>query len=264
MKTLQCREHGGTFTVIPRRGRPPVKCTPDNVCTRFSGNVKPGTNRAAKVALADRAPKRNEIKTLAKTTRGTTAKGEAALRQKYMDELREPATEAPNKALESNANGRKSPSPTLAKAQAAKDLLMAQGWVVVGRGKGVNVASLTCSRGEETLTLAFRDGELVEQHYSLWNVDKPIVNDKPETHLSLDPDELTDSELVRWLSGMKVTWWNRLGAKEEKAVVSPDKIRVEHSFAGNGDETPADRIIHFVGMGEGFRSFRVGALLRVG
>lgn len=268
MKTLQCREHGGTFTVIPRRGRPPVKCTPDNVCSRYG---KPQTFKEE----ADRKPRRNSaVKELAKTTRGTTAKGEAALRQKYMDELREPASEAPNKASESHAIwlAEYGGNPSLGKAAKAKTELEAQGWVCQGKGRG-NQATLTCSRGEETLFLSFDNGELVEQNYLLWNVDRPSanMNGMPAKRLTFDTDEMTDSELIRALSGMRVVWWNKLASNTETAIIGSNKIVIEHSYAGDGDETPADRIVKFTdhtrqgdGISGRMRAFRVGALLKVG
>ena len=32
MKVIQCREHGGSFEIESRRGRPPVRCTDENPC----------------------------------------------------------------------------------------------------------------------------------------------------------------------------------------------------------------------------------------
>jgi hypothetical protein len=268
VKTLQCREHGGTFEVIPRRGRPPVKCSPDNVCTRFSGNgraAKAGKEIAASVAK--RHPEVYERKPRSKApSNGLTDTGER-MRQEYMAKLAsaEGAPEMPaTKAPESPSNGRSPISASLAKAKEAKSLLEAQGWVCDGKGKG-NLATITASRGEETLFLSFRDGELVDQNYMLWNVDRPVANNMPANKLTFDTDEMTDSELIKALSGMKVIWWNKLAQNTETGVVSPQKIVIEHSYAGNGDETPADRIVKFVEHGgAGFRAFRVGALLKVG
>lgn len=36
MVTIQCRDHGGTFQIQPKRGRRPVRCNSHNVCTRGS------------------------------------------------------------------------------------------------------------------------------------------------------------------------------------------------------------------------------------
>jgi hypothetical protein len=267
MKTLQCREHGGTFEVIPRRGRPPVKCSPDNVCTRFNGNGK--SARAPKpITQAERTANSKAVRRRpSDMPAGLSKGGEAKLRARFMEELAsaEGAPEMPaTRASESHANGRSVVSASLAKAKEAKGLLEAQGWICDGKGKG-NLATITASRGEETLLLSFRDGELVDQNYMLWNVDKPAANNMPANKLTFDTDEMTDSELIKALSGMKVIWWNKLAQNTETGVVSPQKIVIEHSYAGNGDETPADRIVKFVEHGgAGFRAFRVGALLKVG
>lgn len=347
-KTIQCREHSGTFEIEAKRGRPPVKCSVDNPCSRAPEVLRPNATstkrqeanaartlsewrKAAKDAgfsaavinkmrtpamfrellgsepgsperekLVERKPRQTAaqkrqaeliertkatqyptpkrgrnaaaVKELAKTTRGTTPQGEAAIRKAYMDELAAPAPVAPNKAPQSHANGRLprvATSPSLAKAKVAKEALEAQGWVCVGKGKG-DQATLTCSRGEETLILNFSNGELVEQNYSLWNVDKPAENNIPNNKLSFDPDEMTDSELIRALSGMKVVWWNKLASNTETATVGPNKIVIEHCYAGNGEETPADRIVKFTdhtrqgdGISGRMRAFRLGALLKV-
>jgi hypothetical protein len=273
VKTLQCREHGGTFEVIPRRGRPPVKCSPDNVCTRFNGNGK--SARAPKpITQAERTANSKAIrKPRTKIpSNGLTDTGER-MRQEYMSKLAS-AEGAPEmratKTPESHANGRSPISASLAKAKEAKGLLEAQGWICDGKGKG-NLATITASRGEETLFLSFRDGELVDQNYMLWNVDKPAANNMPANKLTFDTDEMTDSELIKALSGMKVVWWNKLASNTEVGVIGTSKIVIEHSYAGNGDETPADRIIKFVdytrqgdGISGRMRAFRLGALIKVG
>jgi len=264
-KTLQCREHGGTFEVIPKRGRPPVKCSPDNVCTRFSGNgksVKAGKEIAASVAK--RHPEVYGRKPRSKApSNGLTDTGER-MRQEYMATLKESASEAPNKAPESSPNGRSSGNASLPRAQSAKAQLEAQGWIATGKAKG-NGATLTCSRGEETLFLIFNDGELTSQTYQLWD------NGMPQSKLTFDTDEMTDSELIKALSGMKVTWWNKLASNTESGVIGTSKIVIEHSYAGNGDEAPADRIVKFVdytrqgdGISGRMRAFRLGALIKVG
>lgn len=235
LKTLKCREHGGTFQVVPKRGRPPTKCSPENVCTRY-GKAEKGL--AEFVPASDKPALERARKRLPKSL--TTS----------------PPAEAVSKP-------RSEPTASLTQAMAAKSLLEAQGWVCTGKARGQD-ATITASRGEETLFLGYRDGELLQQNYLLWNTDQPSANGKPASQLTLDPDEMTDSELVRWLSGMRVTWWNRLG-KEEKSVIGSNKITIEHSFAGNGDETPGDRIVKFVDHEDkAFRAFRVAALIKVG
>lgn len=261
IKSLTCREHGGIFKVQAKRGRPPVKCSADNVCTRFEGTGK--SARALEPITQDERKRNSKAVRGSHLPNALTDVGER-MRQEYMSKLSEPAPEAPNKAPESNANGRSGYGPTATKARQAKSLLEAQGWVVSGKGKGEQ-ATLTASRGEETLFLTFRDGELMEQNYMLWNVDTPKANGTPGNSLSFDPDELTDREIVHVLSGMKVTWWNRIAQAEQTAIVSPTKIQIEHSFAGIDDESPADRVVKFIDHGgRGFMAFRLGALLKVG
>jgi hypothetical protein len=115
------------------------------------------------------------------------------------------------------------------------------------------------------ILMVWVDGTLVQQDYSLWSSDRPRQNGKPAGRLSFDPDECTDRELVRALAGMKCTWWNVLGQKEEEAVIAPDSIKIEHAYNGHGDESPGDRIVKFIEHGgAGFRAFRVAALLKVG
>lgn len=94
---------------------------------------------------------------------------------------------------------------------------------------------------------------------------KPSDNGMPKHALPFDPDELSDSELIRAISGMEVTWWNRIAKSRESATVSPDKVNITHAYNATGDEVPGDRVITFVDYaGSGFRSFRAGALLKIG
>lgn len=51
MRTLQCRAHGGTFAVVPSRGRPPVNCGGKNeLCSRAT------KLQVAKLATAEGGP----------------------------------------------------------------------------------------------------------------------------------------------------------------------------------------------------------------
>lgn len=158
-------------------------------------------------------------------------------------------------------------NPSLAPAKVAKEHLEAQGWTVTGKAWAEDhhqFASITGARGDETIIMHWNDGQLIAQHYSLWS-EVPRENNKPKGALTFDPDECTDRELVRALSGMRVTWWNKLGQLEETAVIGPNKITIEHAYSGTGDETPGDRIVKFTDhSGAGFRAFRVAALLKVG
>jgi hypothetical protein len=139
------------------------------------------------------------------------------------------------------------------------------GWVVKGKG-GLGEhywAEITASRDAETLVMRWVDTELVTQDYSFEYV-KPSRNNVPESQLDFDPSELTDSELVRMIKGMKVTWWNTLGSTKETAIIG-DKVTIEHIFFSSGDEDNSKRIVKFIDHGGGgFRAFHVAALIKVG
>jgi hypothetical protein len=275
MKTLQCREHGGTFSVVPRRGRPPVRCSDDNPCSRA------GTEKTAKAVerMANGIPRKlqrdpdldkfdsmnaaelrvyarqNGASTITKLTNAGQLR--RALRTWEAQKTPEATAETPEVEAPSN--------PSLEPAMAAKAKLEALGWICKGKAHSDTTAILTCSRGDELLIVQWEAGNCVSQDYQLWDVDTPKNNDKPTSRLTFDPDECTDSELVRALSGMKITWWNKLGQSEESGIVSPQKIEIVHSYDGIGDETPGDRIVKFIDHGgSGFRNFRVAALLKVG
>jgi hypothetical protein len=86
----------------------------------------------------------------------------------------------------------------------------------------------------------------------------------PPRKLKINPDEMSDRELIQAIAGMKVTWWNTLG-KTETYVISADKLSVEHFYASNGEEDTGRRIVKFLDQnGNGYRHFHVEALLKVG
>jgi hypothetical protein len=160
-------------------------------------------------------------------------------------------------------------NPSLTLAKEAKSLLEAAGWVCKGRAWTENaseetyVAELTCSRGNETLNMQWVNNELREQQYAMEFL-KPAYNGYPDSELRFNPDELTDSELVRMIKGMKVTWWNTIAGAKESAIVG-GTVTVEHIFRDNGDEDNSKRIVKFLDHGGGgFRAFHVGALVKVG
>lgn len=243
MKTLQCREHGGTFKVMPRRGRPPVRCTSDNVCSRFPGS----SDTISEFVPAEDKPVLERARNKMRTRKREKLSPEAS-----MDRNR-----------------------SVLPAQAAKARLEPLGWLCKGRAwmegpsddgdpGGQMMAEVMATRDGELIILRWQEGLVIQQEYILWD-EKPSANGKPSHQLTFDPDECTDRELVRALSGMKVTWWNALGQKEESGVVDATKIEVVHCYNGVGDETPGDRIIKFSDhAGTGFRAFRVAALLKVG
>jgi hypothetical protein len=256
LKSIDCREHGGRFTIEARRGRPPVRCSPGNECDVIINETKPRKhepmpdNRLLRGADAKAAAKRSASKNRRAAERLQEAREEIASVM---------AAPPPEKAVQprSLAKG------VLAKARAAKSHLEALGWKVVGQGSADQI-SVTGSRGEETISIIWHANGTVSQNYSLWDMDQPRANEKPASKLGFDPDELPDRELVERISGMKVTWWNRLASGEESAVI-PDKVIIEHCYNGIGNETPGDRIVKFVDvMGGGFRAFRVGALMQIG
>lgn len=269
MKSITCREHGGTFEIESRRGRPPVRCTDENPCTANPIiRVKTATGgKRIKAKAVPRSPEARLAQARAENprpvrTREQVVDAGVAESATPVRRTRKPAVKPAEVTTTVNLS--------IPLAHAVKGRLEPLGWLCKGRAwfaegpESIGMAEVTASRGEELLTIAWADGTLVNQDYSLWNMEKPSKNNKPATRLRFDPDELTDSELVRELSGMRITWWNSLGQTEETGIVSPTKITIEHSFSGSGEETPADRIIKFVNLNHGSRSIRVGALLRVG
>lgn len=246
MKTINCREHGGTFQIAPRRGRPPVKCTADNQCTAIRKGKQATAPQVAKAAeRAATAPRRTKLEHSARV-----APSEARIRQA--------------EAVSESPNGR---GAGVAKAFEAKALLEAQGWEVQGSKEG-DMVTATATRGSELLVMTWQtsSGELLSQDYTLWNIEVGKGrNGKPAGKLPFDPDETPDIDVVMHLKGMKVQWWNALAQNTETAVIKADSIKIEHSYNGMGDETPGDRIIKFIDhSGSGFRAFRLAALLRVG
>jgi hypothetical protein len=111
--------------------------------------------------------------------------------------------------------------------------------------------------------MSWRDGVLASQQYGLEHI-KPSDNGIPPHDLHFNPEELTDSELVRMIKGMKVTWWNVLASSTESAVIAGSQVSVEHIF-NQADSDIGKRIVKFVDHnGGGFRAFHVSALMKVG
>lgn len=190
-------------------------------------------------------------------------------RAKVIDIAGKPKTIVKNERPEVPAEVQKSANPCLPPAKAAKERLVAAGWVVQGKA-GLSEhywTELTASRDAETLVIqwiAVSDDDIqVTQQYAMEFL-KPQENHTPPSKLHFQPDELTDSELVRMIKGMKVTWWNTIAHAEEKAVVGGN-VTIEHIFFANGDEDNSKRIVKFIDHGGGgFRAFHVSALLKVG
>lgn len=244
MKRITCRVHGGTFLVEPKRGRPPVKCSEDNPCKPVVAYTLGAKKRAPN---ADLQRERDEA-----SWRGTH--GEPLPK----------ALQVPVKAPESPAEPATPPEGSIARAHVAKALLEAQGWACHASIDGTSI-QFHASRDTERIAMIITDGVVVSQEYTLWDTQKPSTNEVPAgmVKLPFNPDEMTDSELVRALMERTVIWWNRIAKGEEKATL-PTKVSVTHTFNGHEDEVPADRVITFVDMhGGGFRTFRQGALMRL-
>jgi hypothetical protein len=270
-----CREHGGYFISPAKRGRPPVRCAEDYACDKAQSNGHAPIQRlkgerpseAAMWIASEELP--NKI-----TMRVNTKKlNEAVQRQERKRNAAEVAQVTAERHPEAVSKPRSPKNASLPKAQQAKRQLEALGWECKGtasvetgpEGQRWQVATIIASRGVELLTLTWRDGFLFSNDYSLWDVEHPAANGKPNSNLPFDPDEIPDKELVQRLAGTRVRWYNRLGAKEEFGYVSPQHIEIVHSYNGHGDETPGMRIVRFAeAEGHGFRAFRLDALLKVG
>lgn len=229
-KRYQCRTHqGGIFSMLARRGRPPVRCSTEFPC-----------DRAAKQALAG-------------------IEGTPKMPAKPVESKSEPRSQANDSLpLAMKAKAFLEPLGWVVKGKAWVDSTSAT------VGPAEHWAEITCSRGAETLVIRWRDGVLEDQIYSLESL-KQSENGIPPHKLNFDPDDMTDGELVRMIRGCKVTWWNSLASNPETAIISPNNISVEHIFVGGGDTDNSKRIIKFLDHGGGgFRAFHVAALLKVG
>lgn len=312
MKKISCREHkGGVFTVVAKRGRPPVRCTEENPCTVARGTANPVPAdipnfrdmstpqlkayarehfstiaklnsrtqlikameaQLTKRKLAKATGLREEQIVIAKTATDLEAKLVAAARADRTVPLTDPtgATETKKTAEPKfrasqevkDSHGR---AKSLELAQKAKAQLIEQGWDVQGSAKG-ELVTISALRGDELLSIVWKNGVAIDQNYSLWSVDKPSANGVVPPHsLPFDPDWATDSEIAAHLVGNKVTWWNRISGKEEHGIAGHDTISIEHRFDGAGHEIPSERLLKFIdGAGGNFRLVQLGQLLKVG
>lgn len=244
MKKISCRDHkGGVFTVTAKRGRPPVRCTEDNPCTALKNNRPASREEISARVLAANSKAREK----ASASRTDTKKAEPRFRAS--DEVK-------------TAHGR---DKSLELAQKAKAQLVTQGWDVQGSAKG-ELVTISAHRGDELLSIVWKNGIAIDQNYSLWSVDKPSSNGEIPPHsLPFDPEWATDSEVAAHIVGMQITWWNRISGKEEKGVCGHDTISIEHRFDGAGHEIPSERLIKFLdGAGGNMRLIQLGQLLRIG
>ncbi len=268
-KVITCRTHGGTFRVPVKRGRPPVNCTPENKCRKTpQGAPIP----AARVTSNPRArvvdaPVKHSSRVAPDEKRIRDAEAVSAAKARALSAEYEPVRQ--DKPVEAAPKPRTAEPRWLTKAKQTKAQLEALGWQAEGSANASNLlATVTATRGTELLVITWdtASGELLSQDYSLWDTSVGTGrNGKPDSKLPFDPDEVPDRSLVEFLRGTKVTWWNSLAQANETAVVSPDKITIEHSYNGLDDEVPGDRIVKFADHeGKGFRAFRLAALIKVG
>lgn len=251
-----CRDHaGGRFTPPVRRGRPPVRCTPEYPCSAVETAIPPqGKAKSAHGKQLQEAAV--EPVKITRPTRKEMAAERAAFEATDREQRRQ--AKAVNQGMSDGL------SVSLEKAKRAKAELISRGFTVEGHAKGTT-AEITAARDDELIVMAWEDGLLTVSQYSLWSTDKPSENEVPASNLPFDVDEISDRELVQQLIGRKVTWFNRLKQGTETAYAGRETLRIDHVYNGVGDETPADRIIHFIDPDHGgFRTFRLGALLKVG
>lgn len=252
MKRITCRVHGGTFEIVPKRGRPPVNCTDNNTCTkhpRWAPNDE-GPIRTRRTPKGAPIPK------------ATVKRENGRTRVETLPE----SLRAPVKAPQSVPEPRSEVPASLAKALEAKGLLEAQGWTCHAKRAADGGVEFHASRGIERIAMLIDpNGVVAKQDYSLWDTQKDSANGLPSgaRRLPFNPDELSDRELASMLAERTLIWWNRISGKEEKATC-PAKVQITHTFNGHDDEVPADRVITFVDMmGGGYRTLRQGALMRM-
>ncbi len=269
MALITCRDHGGTFERPARRGRPPVRCSEDNMCSKHPNARKAPARKASKAAPV-KATRRTRLEHSSRVApddkRIRDAAAVAAAKRKAISQPLPEALQAPVKAPRKPVEPSTAANPSVPMALAAKALLEPQGWTCHATTPTPVRVEFHASRGTERLALVWENGEPVSQDYTLFDTEKLSANGIPagKRKLPFDPDEMTDSELVKALSGMTVVWWNRIAQGEEKATL-PSKVQITHTFNGTGDEVPGDRVVTFVDVhGGGFRSFRAGALMRLG
>lgn len=263
MNTFKCTEHGGTFQIPKKRGRPPVKCKPDNPCTQLKGNRD---KQARGIAQA-----------VARTLKGETPK-ESALRKRGTPQAEVPGLKGVSqKAAENMAEQMSTPEVTrdLAMSKAvqnalkAKELLEPLGWNCTAKKTSSGAVDFMGARNPELINIIFEEDGSAFQTYSIWDTVQPKKNYDPRMparELSFNPDEVSDRELFTLLRGREVHWFNRQTGSVEIGVISTSKMQIEHLFGNeaDGEPTPDDRVIKFIDHAESrFRAFRLAALIKV-
>lgn len=289
IKRYTCREHpGGIFSKQAGRGRAPVRCKPEFPCDKVDAPQATPEQVAAAVARVEvvsehpdfnamtnpelKAYARKHFSTITKiTSRAQMIRAMEAQAAKQTSNRERQLAKSVTRPAESNAQPVAAVNDSLPLAMRAKTQLEAVGWTVKGRAwidasedeANGAWAEVTASRGTEMLIMKWHGGCIVEQNYSMEYI-KPSDNGIPPHDLHFNPDELTDSELVRMIKGMKVTWWNTLASSRESAIIAGSQVSVEHIF-NREDSDIGKRIVKFVDHnGGGFRAFHVSALMKVG
>jgi hypothetical protein len=259
IKTLQCRDHGGTFEVEAKRGRPPVRCTADGPCTRAGKSDRVVAKEIVEKVVARTKPPRSTIPTESalRTSKWCVCDGHGTERHQRGIEGCKYATKGSAVVVRHNAS--------IPLAAHAREQLEPIGWALKGRGwfEGEDAyAEVIGARGAESIVITWKNGKAIRQEYMIWDPEKTSgQNGAPRNSLTFNPHEMTDSELIKAIAGRKITWFNRLGKSAETAILG-DKIQIEHTYNGTGDESL--RIVKFVDKaGTGFRAFHVEALLKV-
>ncbi len=224
MVTIQCRDHGGTFQIQPKRGRRPVRCNPQNTCTR--GGIEP---QATPQQVAKAVSRVEFSETITRTV--DTAKA------------RQPALAAKARLEEQGWQ------------------CAGRGWVDEDGGVGVELSAV---RGDELLVMYWMDGECTLQDYSLWSEkpsanNKPagkLTFDPDECTDRELVRALAGCKVTWWnVLGQK---------EEEATIAPESmKIEHAYNGHGDempGDRI-VKFIEH---GGAGYRAFRVAALLKVG
>jgi hypothetical protein len=266
MKSIQCQEHGGTFQVPVKRGRPPSKCTEANRCTMARAAKGPRSAEAVAKRTAETLKGRMPAKSTGERRAAKVAQANASRQTKRRPAQYDPAQKATRtRPTASDVTVRHNPSVVMGKK--AKDVLEPQGWTVNGRAwideDEIAWAEVTGTRGEETIAVRWANGKFVSQDYSLWDADKtPGQQGMPKTNLPFDPYEMSDEELAKELAGRKVTWWNRIASATETAIVG-DKFQIQHNYTGGNETSRQVLFVDQTPMHNKFRAFNIDALMRV-
>lgn len=263
MRTLNCETHGGTFDMPQRRGRYPRNCSENNPCAMHNG-TKRKSNASSDNPVVPEELRGMSLSELRK--HALTIGMSSATRLDNRSALQRAIVRFTSKNVKSSKPEKPVTNDDHVTSRTTARLL-SLGWKVEPPRHTSMGTLLTAVRGEELITLTWdNSGMLVKQDYNLWSdVPKRNIAGMPAPRLDFNPDEIPDAELVARLRGKQIKWWNSLARSNETAVISGARVGIQHVFDGLDSESPADRVITFCdARAGGFRSFRLGALLRVG